>query len=119
MTTRRILSAATLSGYPVRSTEGEDLGCVEELMVLPHAGKIAYAVLSMAGFPGSSGRLFAVPWSALELNLDKRVLVLRADREQLLNAPAFHEEHWPDFADPGWEAAVHKHYGLLPVWEAA
>ena len=115
----KVLSAATLSGYLVRSRSNEDLGCVEELMLDSGTGKIAYAVLSFGGVLGFGGKLFAVPWNALKLDPDQRVLILDADRRRLENAPAFHEEDWPDFADEQWGDQIHSYYGLRPYWECA
>lgn len=115
----KVMSAATLSGYLVRNKANEDLGCIEELMLDPETGRVAYAVLSFGGFLGFGGKLYAIPWCALELDPDQRVLFLNADRETLEKAPAFHEENWPDFADPEWGSQVHRHYGLQPYWEAA
>lgn len=115
----KILTAATLSGYLVRNRAGEDLGCVEELMVDWDTGKIAYAVLSFGGFLGFCGKLFAVPWSAFQLDAEQRVLILNVERAALENAPAFQEEEWPDFADQQWGHEIHKYYGLQPYWECA
>ena len=115
----RIISAATMCGYLVRNPENEDLGCIEELMIDPEAGRIAYAVLSLGGILGRGGKLYAVPWMALRLNADQRVFVLEADLRTLETAPAFDEENWPDFSDGEWERRVHDHFGRQPVFEAA
>lgn len=115
----KVMSAATLSGYAVRSRDNEDLGCIEEFMVDPETGRIAYAVLSLGGFLGFGGKLYAVPWCALELDAEQRVFILNADRETLERAPAFHEEEWPDFGDQDWGSQIHNHYGLRPYWECA
>jgi len=113
---RRILSAATLTGYLVRNRAGEDLGCIEELMVAPSSGAILYAILSPGGF---GGKLLAVPWSALLLDAEQRVFILSIEGETLRNAPAFHEESWPDFADPHWTSEIHSYFGQCPKSEAA
>jgi len=115
----KVLTAATLSSYLVRSNQNEDLGSIEEFMVEPETGRIAYAVLSFAGFLKVDGKLHAVPWSALELDSANRVFVLHADRETLTQAPAFHEEDWPDFTDPAWGWQIHNHYGSRPYWDDA
>jgi hypothetical protein len=115
----RISSAATLSGYLVRSPRHEDLGCIEELMVDPSTGRIIYAVLSFGGLLGNDGKLYAVPWSALSLDTDQRVFFLDFEREQMETAPQFSEENWPDFADPEWSERIHRHFGLRPHTLAA
>jgi hypothetical protein len=113
---RRLLSAATLTGYLVRNRDGEDLGCIEELMVAPNTGAIIYAILAPGGF---GGRLLPVPWNALLLDSEKRVFVLDIDGETLERVPAFHEELWPDFSDPEWAHEIHRCFGLSPSAEAA
>ena len=114
-----ISSAATLSGYLVRNPEGEDLGCIEELMVDPDSGKVVYAVVSLGAYLGEGGRLFAIPWRMLALNANERVFVLETARDKLENAPWFSEDNWPDFADADWGHRVHTHFGLQPYWQAA
>ena len=108
----RVSSAATLSGYLVRSRRHEDLGCIEELMVDSSSGRIVYAILSFGGSLGNNGKLYAVPWSALNLDTDQRAFFLDLERAQLEAAPKFDEENWPDFADLEWMDRVHRHYGL-------
>jgi hypothetical protein len=103
----------------VRSSQNEDLGSIEEFMIEPDTGRIAYAVLSLAGFLRVDGKLHAVPWAALELDPANRVFVLHADRETLSNAPTFHEEEWPDFTDPAWGWQIHNHYGRRHEWDRA
>lgn len=115
----RISSAATLSGYLVRSPRHEDLGCIEELMVDPSTGRIVYAVLSFGGILGNGGKLFAVPWDALRLDTDQRAFFLDIERERMEAAPQFDEENWPDFSDPDWIERIHQHYGLRPQTLAA
>ena len=115
----KISSAATLSGYLVRNREGEDLGCIEELMVDPDSGKIVYAVVSLGAFLGAGDKLFAIPWRKLALDCEERVFVLETARDTLENAPCFSEEDWPDFGDADWGHRVHTHFGLQPNWQAA
>jgi hypothetical protein len=109
--TRRILSAATLSGYLVRSP-GDDVGCIEDLMIWTQSGSLQYAIVSLVGFPGTSNKLSPIPWRALDLNHEQRVFVLSVERAKLDNAPAFDEHQWPDFSDSSWSDEVHRHFGL-------
>jgi hypothetical protein len=115
----KIYSAATLSGYPVRGQNRQDLGCIEELMLTPCTGRIAYAILSLSGLLDLRGKLVPVPWSALSLDSEQRAFILEVDNELLANAPAFHEEQWPDLGDQDWGNSIHHYYGMRPYWEAA
>ncbi|HLJ44485.1 MAG TPA: PRC-barrel domain-containing protein [Bryobacteraceae bacterium] len=109
-TKTKILSASTLAGYRVRSTENEDWGTIEELMIDGSDGNIAFAVLSLGCFPGLADKLLAVPWDLLTLNAHERVLVLKTDRETIQSAPAFEQDDWPDFTDHAWGAAIKNHF---------
>jgi sporulation protein YlmC with PRC-barrel domain len=107
---RRVLSAGTLAGERVRNQAGEDLGAIEEIMLDIPSGRIAYAVLSFGGFLGMGGKLFAVPWSALQLDESEHEFILNVDRKMLENAPGFDKDSWPDMTDPAFAEAIHQHY---------
>ena len=114
---RRVLSASTLAGDQVQNSAGDDLGKVDEIMIDIPAGKVAYAVLSFGGFLGMGNKLFAVPWSALRVNEDKKIFVLDVDKKKLENAPGFDKDHWPDMADTAWGNQIFSYYGVAPYWE--
>ena len=115
---RRVLSASTLAGDNVQNSAGEDLGKVDELMIDIPTGRVAYAVLSIGGFLGMGNKLFAVPWSALRVDEDKKVFVLDVDKKKLENAPGFDKDNWPDMADITWGTEIFSYYGVAPYWEA-
>ena len=114
---RRVLAASTLAGDQVQNSAGEDLGKVDEIMIDIPAGKVAYAVLSFGGFLGMGNKLFAVPWSALRLDEDKKHFILDVDKEKLENAPGFDKDNWPDMADTSWGTRIFSYYGAVPYWE--
>jgi sporulation protein YlmC with PRC-barrel domain len=117
MSNRRFLSCKTLAGNKVRNGRNEDLGKVEDFMLDIKEGKIAYAVLSFGGFIGFGEKLFAVPWSALRLDQDKRDFVLDVEKDALKSAPGFEKDKWPDFADPTFGRQIHEHYKTTPYWD--
>jgi sporulation protein YlmC with PRC-barrel domain len=114
---RRVLSASTVSGDKVRNAAGEDLGKIEDIMIDLQQGRVAYAVLSFGGFLGMGSKLFAVPWSALTVDEDRKEIILNVDKQTLENAPGFDKDNWPDMADPDWASQIHSHYGSRPYWE--
>jgi sporulation protein YlmC with PRC-barrel domain len=112
-----VMAASTLEGDAVVNAEGEDLGTIEEIMIdVPH-GRIAYAVLSFGGFMGMGDKLFAIPWSALTLDAERKCFVLDTDKDRLEQAPGFDKDHWPSMADPTWASKIHSYYGSRPYWE--
>ncbi len=114
---RRVLTASTITGDRVRNKAGEDLGTIEEVMIDVTSGEVAYAVISFGGFLGLGDKLFAVPWGSLELNAEAHEFLLDASKETLENAPGFDKDNWPDFADETFGSQVHSHYSQPPYWE--
>lgn len=112
-----LMAASTLEGDAVVNTDGDDLGSIEEIMLDVPRGRIAYAVLSFGGFMGMGDKLFAIPWSALTLDAERKCFVLGVDKERLKQAPGFDKDHWPTMADSRWASDIHSYYGSRPYWE--
>ncbi len=107
-----VLSSSTLSGEEVVNRDGENLGDIKDLMIDVKTGRVTYAVLEFGGFIGMGSKLFAVPLSAMELDTSNKRFILDQSKERLENAPGFDKDHWPDFADEGWNASIHSYYGV-------
>jgi hypothetical protein len=58
----RIVAADTLGGERVVDREGNDVGCIDDLVIDVPRGRIAYAVMTPSG---PRGPRVAVPWSSL------------------------------------------------------
>jgi sporulation protein YlmC with PRC-barrel domain len=114
---RGLVAACTLVGHSVLKPTGEELGNIEEIMLDVEAGRIAYAILSLRGFPGISSKRFPVPWNALQIDPADHKFILDMDRRTFEGAPEFEKDNWPDMADPAFGHIVHKHYGTSPYWE--
>ena len=116
----QVLSATTMIGDKVTSTEGEELGELKELMIDLDNGRVSYAVLSFGGFLGLGDKLFAIPWDALTIDTEKHAFILAVDKEVLKNAPGFDKDHWPENAqyEAGWLLDVYEYYGYSPYWMA-
>lgn len=113
----QVMAADTLEGDDVVNAQGENLGEIEDIMIDVPSGRVAYAVLSFGGVMGVGDKLFAIPWSALMLDADRKCFVLDVDKEQLKNAPGFDKDHWPSMADRTWGEQVHTFYNRRPYWE--
>jgi sporulation protein YlmC with PRC-barrel domain len=114
-----IMAADTLQGDEVVNQAGETLGKVQDIMLDVPGGRIAYAVLSSGGFLGLGDKLFAIPWSALTLDTERKCFVLDVAKEQLEAAPGFDKDHWPAMGDLTWATSVHNYYGQRPYWDLA
>ena len=113
---RRTLGATTLVGDRVVNLAGEDIGRIEELMVDVTTGRVAYAVLSFGGVLGFGRKLFALPWSALTVDEQKKRFVVNVSRQELAHMPGFDRDHWPDLNDLEHATGVYRQWGSAPHW---
>lgn len=113
----RLMTADTLTGNKVVNQQNETLGTVQDIMLDVPRGRIAYLVMSSGGFLGLGDRLFAIPWSVLVLDTDRKCFVLDARKSTFENAPGFDKNHWPSLADEDdWHKRVHGHFNADPDW---
>jgi sporulation protein YlmC with PRC-barrel domain len=113
----QVLSATSLVGDEVCNPKGEKLGDIKELMIDLERGRVAYAVLSFGGFMGLGDKLFAIPFSALNLVPEEKHFVLDVPKERLENAPGFDKDNWPTIGDRTWGAEIHRYYNAQPYWD--
>ena len=112
----QVMAADTLTGDPVRNDAGEDLGEITDIMIDVPTGRVAYAVMSVGGVLGVGSKLFAIPWSAMQLDTQNKCFRLNVARERFDEAPGFDKDHWPTMADQRWAEDVHSFYGARPYW---
>jgi sporulation protein YlmC with PRC-barrel domain len=113
-----VMGADTLIGNSVYNSLGDRLGDIETIMLDVASGRIAYAVLRCGGLLGIGAKLFAIPWSALQLDTFNHSFRLDISAERLAAAPGFDRNHWPSMADPQWARTLHDFYATPPYWHA-
>jgi len=96
---------------------GENIGEISELMIDLGTGRIAYAVLSFGGILGLGDKLFAIPWSLLQINTDKEHFVLNVAKDVLESAEGFDKDDWPDVTSLEWNERTYAHYKQQPYWD--
>ena len=101
-----------IKGSKVINVKEEHIGIIEEVIIDPEKGKIAYVVLSFGGFLGIGSKLFAIPWEALESNGWDYILSI--DKSVLERAEGFDKEEWSLTRDE--LAKVYTHCGIQPYW---
>ncbi len=111
-----IMASSTLEGNDVINAEGEKLGTLDEIMIDVPRGKVAYAVLSRGGILGLGDKLFAIPWSALTLDTERKCFLLNIDVQRLKDAEGFDKDNWPRMADLSWASDLHDYYGQPTYW---
>lgn len=111
MDTTRRASARALVGQPVHNTQGEKLGELVDIVFEMPSGQAIYGALSVGGVLGVGEKLFAVPWSAMRLDLARdHHVVLDASPDRLKTATGFDKDSWPDEADSGFIERTHTNY---------
>lgn len=114
----RLMTAQTLTGDPVVNLAGDTLGKVTEIMLDVPTGRVAYAVMSSGGFLGLGDRLFALPWSAMTLDTERKCFLLDADKARFDAAPGFDKDLWPTEADFDLlRPKLHEYWGARGYWE--
>lgn len=113
MNKRHIVPSRRIIGKHVRNTWSEDLGKIEDVVLDLTNGRVVYAVLSFRGILGFGVKHFAIPWEKIgvpEEGEEIETCTLNMDRDDLLKAPGFDPDNWPDMADSAWIASMEKHY---------
>ncbi|HWL93432.1 MAG TPA: PRC-barrel domain-containing protein [Phycisphaerae bacterium] len=101
----------------INPQDNESLGTLHDIVVDPDTGRIIYGVLSFGGFLGMGDKLFAIPWSSLNLASDYKAVHLTVDKDRLKTAEGFDKANWPNMADERFATKTHDFYGSPRYWE--
>ncbi|SIT43924.1 PRC-barrel domain-containing protein [Paraburkholderia piptadeniae] len=109
-----VMPTSAFAGVTVISVDGNDVGRVLEIMADMRDGRIVYAVLAEGEFLGTGLTLWAIPWSALTLDITNECFRLDMSAQQIKDAPEFDGDDWPSMADAAWGQRVHKYDNRPP-----
>lgn len=82
------IRARKVIGTPVKNTNGERVGEIEDLVLDKLSERIMFAIVGMGGFLGIGEKYHPLPWNALHFDEGADAYVIPFTREQLLAAPA-------------------------------
>jgi sporulation protein YlmC with PRC-barrel domain len=101
-----LISSQKLVGYKVENLQGKSLGRIEDIMISPEEGKVAYAVVSFGGVLRLGNKHLAFPWSALRVDNLRKTVLIDLDRKTLSKVHGFDKNHWPASSSWDWDTEV-------------
>jgi hypothetical protein len=118
------IPTSRLKSYNVVNETGEDLGQAQNFIVDMISGRIAYVLVSFAGFMGLTDRWIALPFDALDWQPGHNQFVLNVPRAALMQAPSIKRADWPEkFLNDleqedhaAWAEDVYAYFSFQPFW---
>lgn len=110
--TTNLISSNKVEGTKVYSTDGEELGKIEHMMLGKRSGRIEYTVMSFGGFLGINEDFFPIPWNALDYDTKRDGYVVNIDKSQLKDAPSYKRDQQPTFDDQ-FGRTIFGYYGTM------
>ena len=130
---REAVRGSQLTGAPIKSSSGSDIGTISDTIVNPASGRLEFAVISLNGnaagattstTSGASGKQVAVPWMLLRPSSTSGTagvsgttsstrqpsFVFTAEATKLESAPAFDPN--TDLTQPNWRQSVFSYFGV-------
>src|SRR5436190_8167779 len=111
------IQTSKIVGTKVKTSQGEDIGVVKDVVLDSNTGCMAYTVLS-AGGTGTrvtgQTKTVAVPWAVYTPSADMSVLTVRVDRDRIYNAPVFDYARINEYETTGYINNVYSYYGVTP-----
>src|SRR5438093_5985153 len=111
------VQSSKLVGIKVKSSQGEEIGIIKDVVLDRNTGCMAYTVLSTGGGgtrATGGGKIVAVPWAVYSPTSDLSVLTVTVDRERIYNAPAFDYTRMDEYARPDYIDNIYSYYGVSP-----
>jgi sporulation protein YlmC with PRC-barrel domain len=106
------VQTSKIIGTKVKTSQGEEVGVVKDVVLDRGNGCMAYTVLSTGGsgtrLTGQS-KMVAVPWSVYTTSPDASYLTVSVERDRIYNAPVFEYSH---IGDTTYATNVYSHFGV-------
>jgi sporulation protein YlmC with PRC-barrel domain len=108
--TTKSIRVSQLMGVNITSSDGANLGQVQDLVINPKSGKIEFALVGKGFMAGEGETIFPVPWMAVNVS-SQRQFVLKLDKNKLSAAPGWNPT---EVDQPDYVFRVYRFYELEP-----
>jgi sporulation protein YlmC with PRC-barrel domain len=96
-----LAKASELIGMTIKNVAGDEVGTIEELVMDPEIGSIAYAVLAFEEAGRSNSTVFfALPWSTVQVDPVQHTFAVDVDKKLLAKSPEVSRESLDHDASP-------------------
>jgi sporulation protein YlmC with PRC-barrel domain len=109
------VQTSKLVGTKVKSSQGEEIGVIKDVVLDRNTGCMAYTVLSTGGTGArvsGSGKTVAVPWAVYSPTSDLSVLTVTVDRDRIYSAPVFDYARIEEYTSTNYINNVYSYYGV-------
>jgi sporulation protein YlmC with PRC-barrel domain len=110
------IQISKLVGRKVKSSQGEAIGVIKDVVIDRTNGCMAYTVVSTGGegttVNSGGGKIVAVPWTVYSSTSDPSVLRVNVDRDKIYNAPVFEYTRIDEYARPDYKDNIYSYYGV-------
>src|SRR5207247_4494437 len=113
--TTTYVQTSKLIGTKVKSSQGEEIGVIKDVVLDRDTGCMAYTVLSTGGTGTritGGGKTVAVPWAVYSPTSDLSVLTVTVDRQRIYNAPVFDYVRIDEYTTTNYINNVYSYYGV-------
>jgi sporulation protein YlmC with PRC-barrel domain len=114
-----LVAAKKVKGSQVLGATQEKIGELEQVVVDPHAGMVAYNVLASGGTLGLGEKHYALPWEVTRVRIDADnniVLGSELTKDRLSKAPEYDAKDTKRVAAAPFVREVHTYYSLEPYF---
>jgi sporulation protein YlmC with PRC-barrel domain len=110
-----LFKASEVMGLDVQSTADDDLGSIKDLVIDSREGHIAYSLISFGGFLNIGGKIAAVPWSSVTIQMQQNIARLDATEDKL-NAVVIEEGNISQLSQQQFAQKIHDNFNVEPYW---
>ena len=101
-----------LKGADVKGKNGEELGKLEDVVINPSTGQIAFAIVGNGTLLGLGDKPHPVPWQEVKVNSEKEVTI-NIDKQKLQSAPTV-TQGYSELNNPEEVVVIYRFYAIEP-----